>query len=616
MAVFRKRRVSALVFPCVTSGTVSAFLVAAVLRTHPLYGTRMTIAALLATGIWAGLLAQDCRRIAKGRTGNTLRCPLPAALILAGFLAVWMTWTVWGSGYLTLAPLEQIDNGTQRLDTLFLSSISESFRRSLLPGTLLNNEPAIPYHTFSPLTLEIAARAAGVPAFIAYNTLYPVLFLPAYVLAQIMAVSAAKEYFGGQCEAGIKDLAVLILMNAGFLYGKWLDAHGVWKANNIISESCLTANLLVFLSYGVLFRGMKKTDGKTKKLLLAAVIPASIFLITWSKISAGLLYTVSVMYFLFRTHIREGKYWLLNILYGIILAASLWLFNLMGSGPRSTLLTRYMPLAFQEYCPGPLGIFGHWIILFLMPAAVIGAEILRLRKEPKAFRTGKTVWIEEMLLLAGIAFLPGAVMVIDGGSASYFSCALEVPAVLLLCAHPALQPEKLFRRGENAGKGSGAWIRAAAGALCVLYCAAMCWINKAENPMDFVTGEHASGLSGMLTEIREQYGAHPEEYTVYLDEDNAAAAAFRPGRSRDDMKTFYVFPAMTGIGVINATYVRDGTAYTYLGKAIDQTSNYKGEYTDSDHALTLPEALEKARGMGKKGVLRITADGYELIEIN
>ena len=614
--VFGERRVSALIFPCTVSLILSAYITVSVLQTRPAYGIRMMTAALALSLIWAVLFALDCRRAAKGTSEKTLRCPPPAALILSVSLGFYLAYTVWGSGYLSLAPLEQLDNGTQHLDTLFLSSIAESFRQSPVPRVLLNNEAYIPYHYFSNLLMAGIAGVLGTPAYIVYNYMYPALFLPAFLLAQIMAIHKAKEYFSSRTGVGIPELAVMILVNVGFIYQPWLDAHGVWKRNLIVSESFLVASLLTFLSYGIIFHVLKHPGEGRKRtnLLLYVFIPVSIFLITWSKISTGLLYAGSVMYYLFRVHIRKIRCWGLNVLYGVILLAALWLFKLVGGLHQNN----YLLWAFEEYTrKGLLRLPGHYLILLILPVIFTILEIRRLRKEKDVFRTAKSVWIEDLLLVALVGFLPGMYIVMDGGSAAYFSTVVEIPAMLLVCGHPGFEPEKWFRRDT---KNARIDPKKAVCVLCTVWCAAMCWINKPADPMKRVTGEHGSNLSGVLLEVRENYGQRPGDYAVYLDRDNIGTEVFRSeGKKhaeRSDMCTIYAWPALTGISVIDATHKNHvGNVYTYRSTYIEQADNYKGEYTDTyDRPLTLEEALEKAAERGKKGVIHVTPDGYEVLE--
>ena len=609
-AILKERRISALVFPCTASLILSGYIVWSVAATNPLYGVRMMIAALVITLAWIGLLWADCRRILAGRPRTVLKCSLPAALAMAVSVGVYLAWAVWGNRYLTLAPIERLNNGLQHQDTLFHSTLAESFRNSLVPGTLLNSEAYLPYHTFSHLLMSLASRVLGAPAFITYNYMYPALFLPAYLMAQIMAISAAKDYFAKRKELKIPEMAFMVLFNAGFLYDPWLDVHGIWKRNHISSESYMIANLLAFLGLALIFH-LLRYPGEGKKrtnLLKFLVIPVSIFVITWCKISVGLLFAVGVMYYIFRVHMKEIRYWGLNVLYGGVLLLALWLFSFMGGD--SSRVSEFDIRArgrFLEYCPGPLGLKGHWLLLMAMPLFFMVLEFFRLRKEKRAFRDGKTVWMEGILLIAIVAFQPGYWLQLNGGSAAFFSCAVEVPALVLLCGHPYFGTEKL---SASEKKGSRI-LRNAVCVLCVIWSVGMCWINKPADPVSFVTGEQTSDLSSVLLEVRENYGSHPKDYTIYLDEDNLGAQVYPPIKNFE-MRSSYIWTSMTGIGVINATYYDDDNLYMY--QHVRAPEDYGSEYTDNDHPITLEEALEKAAARGKKAVIHVTADGYEVLE--
>ena len=255
------------------------------------------------------------------------------------------------------------------------------------------------------------------------------------------------------------------------------------------------------------------------------------------------------------------------------------------------------------------------MILLILPALFILAEIFRLRKEKRVIATGKTVWIENLLLTIFIAFLPGFLIIIDGGSASYFSCAVEVPAILLLCGHPCFDPGEWTCVNGKTGR---AGLKRAVSILCAVWCVTMCWINKPDDPLQYVTGQHESSLGDIMLEVRGKYGSHPEEYTIYLDQDNVGTRVFKPWL-RVEVKTMYAWPAMTGIGVINATYRQGEEIYAYTGTRLPtygKMSNYGVEYTDSNRAMTLEEALEKAGERGKKGVIHVTADGYEVLKVS
>ena len=602
--IFRERRISVLVVPCLVSLVLSAFILTAVVTVRPLYGVRMAIAAVGISAVWMALLILDFRRMTKGRTKRTMLCSPLTVLVPAVFLGIYLAHAVWGSRYLTLAPLEQIDNGVQHLDALFHSSLAESFKRSLIPSTLLNGETYIPYHSFSHLLMSVPSRILGAPALVTYCYMYPALFLPAYLLVQMMAMVSAKEYFCNRSKLRLRDWSLLVLYNVGCLPDAWLDEHGIWKRNCILSESFLIAGLLAFLSYAVILHVMKYPGKglKRMKILLLAVIPVSIFVITWCKISTGLVFAATVMYTVFRKKIRDIRFWGLNVLYGVLFLLAAWLFNFMEGGYQST-HNAFRFAAFSPYCPGPLGLLGHYGFLMMMPARFIALEIRRLRKERQVFSTGKTVWIEVALLAAFVSFAPGFVMAFESGSAVYFSYMVEIPAILLLAGQPSFSSERriplTLRRGMCV--------------VCAVWCTVMCWINRASDPMKYVTGQHESNLSAVLMEIREKCGGHPQDYTIYLEEDNIAQQVFKPVILKD-LRTAYVWPAMTGVGVINATYEENGTIYSYTGEVLP--TDYGAQYTDAEHPLSLEEAKAAARQMGKKEIIVVGTGAPQWIVVS
>ena len=84
--IFRERRISVLVVPCIVSLVLSAYILTAVVSVRPLYGVRMAIAAAGISAVWMALLIWDFRRMAKGRTRRTMLCSPLAVLVPAVFL--------------------------------------------------------------------------------------------------------------------------------------------------------------------------------------------------------------------------------------------------------------------------------------------------------------------------------------------------------------------------------------------------------------------------------------------------------------------------------------------------------------------------------------------------
>ena len=509
-----------------------------------------------------------------------------------------MAFLAWGGGYLSLAPYEAIDNGVQHLDSLFHGSIAESYKRSIKASTLLNDELYIPYHTFSHLLMGNIAKIMDIPSLIAYCFIYPPFFIPVYIVSQLVAISSVKNYFEGSPQIAFIDIVVVILFNVGVAYSGLLGMYGIWKISYLFSESFLIANTIVFLSYALTFYILKQHihNKRIMNMYCMLIIPIEIFVISWSKISVGFVFTAGVMYYLLRTKTKELKYWLLNSVYFIVFIISLLLFNNHGSDMQKTISSGFLIRAFERYCSGPLGIWGHYLILMIMPALFITLEINKKHFSKTEVINGKTVWIEMIVIVSVLAFLP-AYILDRGSTAAYFSYAMEIPALCLLCGHNYV----------NVDEDSRGSCRMCIYIVCTSWCIWTAYTNRAANPISVITKSHQYNISNVLLQIRNEVDGRPEKYTIYMDSDSFISQAYINGRNAS-----YVCPSVTGVGVINASYIHDGTCYTFMGDTADE--GYGMTITNNDHNLSLDEAIIKARQMGKEKLIHITSSGYELVD--
>ena len=563
------------------------------------YSTPITAFSAVISFIWFILFVFYQKRIIRNQKTEMKVDFKPAAIVLiAVCLSVYFVYIIWGSGYLSLAPLSMIDNGQQHIDTLFHSAIAESYKRSIKASTLLNNEAYIPYHTFSHLLMGIVSKIMDIPAVIGYCFIYPVLFIPLYTISQFIAVLSAKGFFAGIYRINLIDIVLIVLFNVGVPFCHLYCAR---PASDIISESFMIANTLAFFSYAIAFYYLKVYRNNRKATIAFCLffIPVAVFLISWSKISVGLLFTVSVIYYLFRTKMTSVWAWLLNIAYFLVCIVSYILFNRGFNNGSDSSLMEIKFLSNDEYCSGILGTWGHLLFCSIFFISYICMELKSKRITKQDIITGKTIWIELLIIIGIISFLPPLFLKIPGASAFYFSMAYTVPSLCILCGQNYFDNDKINRiRQRSLGL-----------VLCVsvsIWSIIMC--SPALMRTHTYSLDHNSDLSGVLFEIRELAGKHPEEYTVFLDED-----AFSLNVLEDSRKAAYVFPALTGIGVINASYRENGEYYSFAGDQLEAT--YGISNTDNDHKISFEEAEIKAREMGKKRIIHVTENGYEIIDL-
>lgn len=588
------KKTSILLFPCIVSLFITIELIRAVSVTSPRYGVESCCVAIVVSLIWLTAFIIHQVRIIKEKSARFyIECNFIVITAIASVTGLYLVNAVWGNGYLSLVPYEQLDNGAQHLDSLFHSSIAESYSRFSTPSALINAERYISYHTFSHMLIGFLSSVLRMPSFITYNFLYPVIFLPIYVFSCLFGISSAKYYFANKTTIQLIDVIVVGFFIFGFSSN--LDVYGVWKTSYIASEAFCVANTLAFFSYALTFICLKKHENTKKiKLYMYIGIPIEIFLISWAKISVGFIFTAGVMYFVFRKKTKRIAYWILNVIYLGVFLLSFKLFN--GSGGSGDITSQIKWQAFSEYCSGPLGINGHFIILSLMTVLFIAIEIYSNRFKWKDFINGKTIWIEAIVILSILAFLPPLIMRIPGGSAAYFSYVIEIPAMLLLCGHDYLCI-------ENNAKGI---IRPLFYSICVFLCIWTGYHNRPDDPLSYISFTHYSNTSNVLLEIRDLVDRNQKKYTVYLDEDSFLSYVFDDSRA-----SIYAVPAMTGVGVINATYEDNGKYYSYTG---DLVVDYAVSQTNNG-CLSYDDAVSLAKQRGKNYIIHITNNSYEIVAL-
>ncbi|MBO6127710.1 MAG: hypothetical protein J6P79_02295 [Pseudobutyrivibrio sp.] len=591
---------SILLIPLEISLITTLILCRGIYETNPRYGLRCILFAAVILIIWISAFAYHQRKLWKNESETFyIKCNSIIVSVLGIFVGIFFSYMAWGAGYLTLMPYEQLDNGAQHIDTLFHSSIAESWLNKGYPSTLLNDEPYLSYHTFSHLLMGIIAGILQVPAFIAYNYTYPIVFLPIHVLMIMWAVSNAKNYFEGKVCVRFQDLIIVCLYIFGVTDN--IGAYGIGKTSFFISESFLLANTLSFLFYGLSFWVLSNYATKSKKLLIYSVviIPIEIFLVSWAKISVGCIFTAGVMFFFFRKGIKLKKLWLIDIEYFSVFFLCYKLFSSYVSGgykiPLSSMF-EWMPLK-EQIGVGLLGMWGHYLILSLMAILFVCLDIKRNKYKWIDFIEGKTIWIECIVVMCLIAFMPSAILKFGYSDSVYFSFCIEIPSLVLLCGHD------YFNIKEDA-KGA---LRPLVYCICFGYCLWMGYHHKLTNPLTLITNEHYSNLSTMLLNIRDEVGNQPEEYTIYIDGDSTLSQVYPEGR-----RAIFVCPAMTGVGVINATYRYENNYYAYNGEPVTRY----GMDMVSNGVLTYEDAIEVAKSRGKTHLIHLTNYGYEMVDLN
>lgn len=328
------------------------------------------------------------------------------------------------------------------------------------------------------------------------------------------------------------------------------------------------------------------------------IVPLEIFVISWSKISVGFIFTVGAMYWVFRRGIKNKKVWLLDIIYLTVFVICLKLFgSYVAVGYHRTLFSMIEILPLRHTIgAGVRWYAGHYLILSLMTVLFILFEIKKNKYRWGDIREGKTIWIECIVVMSIMAFAPSALLNVGYSDAVYFSFCIEIPSLVLLCGHDYIDIDK-------DAKGL---LKPLVYVISFGWCLWMGYHHKPDNPISLITNEHESNLSDIFFEIRDAVGDKPEDYTIFIEPDSFVSKVYPEGK-----KAIFVCTAMTGVSVMNATYTEDGRYYAYNGEEVerygmDDVSNGRISYDDS---------LGIAKSRSKKYVIYLTGLGYEIVDL-
>ncbi len=602
-----KYEISILLFPSILSSGLLFFLLTALLQGRPEHAFTIGGTASVITISWCASLFLVQRKLSNKEIGCfVLKNRISIIVLIICMLCV--SWFIicnsWGRGCLTLFPEERIDNSTQLIDTLSFSAYAEGFRGFLLPVSLINAPKWIHYHVFSCLLMRLVADLLHLPVFVAYNFLFPVIFLPIYIYSQLWAVFSAKRYFSDTQFLTLSDVIILTCYNIGILNGTILNRMAIWKYLTINSESFLLSNTILFILFGIAFHVLKAK--KYKGLLLTIIIPVSILILTWTKVSAGALFVVSVVFYLFRVGYKRPRYWVLNLVYILEMILCLRFFNSNTESSTSVWMGGFQFAALSTYCKGIVWYVGHVIYLSILPCLFFALVCMKYRSIKEMKKNGMTIWLEEMIVICLFGFLPGMFFSFAGGTAVYFSYVIEIPALLLLCGCNYVETNEIMR-----------WLRKKRMlryAVIILFCVGCCIQVKYYSPSiraSVYMRYEKNGIYAHCMEIRNLAGKERSKHVIFLDSDSYLMNEY----GMDEYRMLHTYTGLTGIEVINATYDKEGEQFWFSDKSIGADA-WKIAIYPKSQKLVFDDAIRKARSQGFETMIHITKNGYDCIDLN
>lgn len=587
---------------------VSAFVILIVLSLVNAYipeGFRIILVSLLIWTVWFVLFLRENIRgsiLFKRKSEGFIK------LLFAVCISIFFVKSIWFSGYLTLNPWGLVE-GKTHIDTLFHATIAESIKNYGYPSLLLDNIDFLHYHFGSHTVIAVLSLILNISILNVYNYLYPIICIPVYVFLVVSVIVEVRKYKDEVMRLAVIDYFFLASFFLGFMPKFFLDRIGIWKSSWVSSESYLFA-LIFFLLYVLLvFRIVKR--GTQVNLFLCILTPFFIVICSSMKISVGFLLTAGIMYINFRNNMKRLQYWGYNILILIVFLVSYKIFSeVLGH-------TEFQIFAFvRSFFSTKLFLIRaclHYCYLLLFTLCVVSYQFFNHKSLKKIFISNKLILEESLLVVSLCSILPGLVLDIPGGSASYFSYFQELIAISMFLGFNI--PAKIQKNIQEKNAFLNNAIK-----YCIIFIVLIMCINI-KDVGTFIQstrqGKYTTTYSkSLLTNINEINVVAKEKisYGIFLDDTSEIFEIYK----KDKRRTIFFYPALIGIRILNGVYTDETSVFaadgTYLSD-ITEREYYNTNLTADIKKLTLNEARKNAKEKGLKYIIYFYKDKYQIIDL-
>ncbi|HAS44829.1 MAG TPA: hypothetical protein DCS93_30395 [Microscillaceae bacterium] len=376
-------------------------------------------------------------------TYGTLLLMLPLGFIFSNWI-IGKLYSTYGG----VSPMfmERIAFGIAHLDTLFHLSIAQMFKTHGVSSNGLDGIPYLGYHYASHWLFARISVFSGLSLVKIYNYLYPFLFLPLYFKVVLHLTLKLYNFFKKQIldlnittKVGICFWAIFMVAHIGLLPQKTLNSFTYWHSY-IVSESFLIGLIFFYIVIWVLIDYHEFGNTPFKKWFFKVTLLFLVIICLFSKISIGVLLIPVLAYIQFRND--QFFKWKNLIFWAIGLFFFYQCFNLTSNG-ETVLKVKFMHF-FHTYSDKDFWYYQvpiHYITLFLFLISYF-YEIEKTNPKTsllKLIKTRQVIPIETLILFAFLGLLPLLWLVVEGGSAIYFSSITQkLSILLLLCMSPML----------------------------------------------------------------------------------------------------------------------------------------------------------------------------------
>lgn len=581
---------------------------------------KVLIVSFLFVCLWGILFFADIVR----KKNFTINISNILLIILFFLLCLNIIRQSWFVNYLRIDAIQRFFEGKTFIDTLYHSAICESIVTNGYPSIQQNAPFFLSYHCLSHYLIAGISQLLIIPCFVAYNYLFPIIFIPLFLYLLQKVALIGKSYFSGINELSFIDYIILAGACCGFVTKQQqLNLGCNFNVNIYNSESCLLAIILLLLYFCLINKGYRNIRS-FDNINLFVLIPIYILILSYTKISFGVIFALGASYYVFRKYLFNDKKWFLFVGYcGVFVIYYIFIRKIAPSysGSAATAQNDFILFHYvRTKCRNLFYIFLHYGVLFLPIIATILLRTPEILKDILKYKK-ENVFVEMIFLLMVGACLPGIFMNIHGGSAFYFVIPVYICSWILLISYnvPAALIQKHVRIGQL-------WFTLLT-VMIVLTCARnMKAYNSVSQTLKarMTSAQIAKDKEYLaFNQIRKEIVENRKDFCVFLSDDSDMISRFDSALKETSPKIYYCRPylavsAYLGVPVINSIYEKDG--YFYRGD--DKEYGGYGEFK----AYSMPPAvcgekvteenmIEKAKAINKKRIILINRNNYSVITV-
>ena len=583
---------------------------------------RVLIIAFIFVCLWGVLSVADYIK-EKNYGINSFNIFLVILFSLFCFNLIRQSWFV---NYLRIDAIQRFFSGKTFIDTLYHSAIAESIVTNGYPVASQNAPVFLSYHCLSHYFIAVISKILTIPCFVTYNYLFPVLFIPLLLfLVQKVAV-IGKAYLSGVTELRFIDYIILLGLICGFVTKHQQANLG---CNIYIalfnSESCLMAVTLLLLYFCIIDKGYRKKIGFDNYNLFI-IIPIFILLLSFTKISFGIIFTLGASYYVFRKYLLKDKRFFLFVLYCGIFIFYFFLinhFSYVYSGPgveiqKKIILFHYV----QTKCRNLFYIIFHYLFLFFPVVSTIIISKDKIFEDILSYKK-EGIFLEMNFLLMIGACLPGIFMNIHGGSAFYFVIPVYFFSWILLTSYNVANI--LIKKHIKLGQICFVLMIILVFLTCSRDMKAFNSIHQTLNARIAIPKTLKDKEYLTFNQIWLNISKNRKDFCVFLSDDSEMISRFDDALKDSSPKVYYCRPylatsAYLGLPVINSIYEKDGYFYRGDDKAYGRYKGFAGPYAmppaDCGEKVTEENMIARAKAFGKKYIIVLKHNNYYVAKVN